>query len=89
MNILLGEIFHSYKNMNSSFAAISTLVKSDIGGKYLTNFLINMPAQSLKNYLECENIYKGTSPKKKTGLVEMIAYRCITDRLNEIGVEDI
>ena len=24
-----------------------------------------MPAQSLKNYLECANIYKGTSRKKK------------------------
>ena len=48
-----------------------------------------MPAQSLKNYLECANIYKGTSPKKKTDLVEMIIYGCITDKLNKIGVEDI
>ena len=75
--------------MNSCFVAISTLVKSDIREKCLLNFLINMPAQSLKNYLECENISKGTSPKKKTGLVEMIVYRCITDKLNKIGVEDI
>ena len=75
--------------MNSSFVAISTLVKSDIGEKCLINFLINMPAQSLKNYLECANIYKGISPKKKTDLVEMIFYRCITDKLNKIGVEDI
>ena len=89
MNILLGEIFYSYKNINYSFVAISTLVKSDIGEKGLINFLINMPAQSLKNYLECANIYKGTSPKKKTDLVEMIIYGCITDKLNKIGVEDI
>ena len=34
--------------MNYSFVAISTLVKSDIGEKGLINFLINMPAQSLK-----------------------------------------
>ena len=46
--------------MNSCFIAISTLVKSDIREKCLINFLINMPAQSLKNYLECENISKGT-----------------------------
>ena len=89
MNILLGEIFYSYKNINYSFVAISTLVKSDIGEKCLINFLINMPAQSLKNYLECAKIYKGTLPKKKTDLVEMIIYGCITDKLNKIGVEDI
>ena len=46
MNILLGEIFYSYKNMNSSFVAISTLVKSDIGKKCLIKFLINMPANA-------------------------------------------
>ena len=34
--------------MNSCFVAISTLVKSDIREKCLINFLINMPAQSLK-----------------------------------------
>ena len=75
--------------MNYSFVAISTLVKSDIGEKCLINFLINMPVQSLNNYLECSNICKGTSPKKKTDLVEMIIYGCITDKLNTIGVEDI
>ena len=89
MNILLGEMFYSYKNMNSSFIAISTLVKSDIRKKCLINCLINMPAQSLKSYSECANIYKGTSPKKKIDLVEMIIYGCITDKLNKIGVEDM
>ena len=48
-----------------------------------------MPAQSLKSYSECANIYKGTSPKKKINLVEMIIYGCITDKLNKIGVEDM
>ena len=75
--------------MNSSFVAISTLINSDIGKSCFINFLINMPAQSLKNYLECANIYKGTSPKKKTDLVEMIAYGCITDKLNKTVVEEI
>ena len=70
MNILLGEIFYSYKNINYSFVAISTLVKSDIGEKCLINFLINMPAQSLKNYLECTNIYKGLHQKRKMTLLK-------------------
>ena len=56
--------------MNSSFVAISTLVKSDIGEKCLINFLINMPAQSLKNYLECTNIYKGLHQNRKMTLLK-------------------
>ena len=38
MFILLGEIFHRYKNMNSSFVAISTLIKSD---RKISNKLFN------------------------------------------------
>ena len=64
------KFFHSYEYMNSSFVAISTLVKSDIGEKCLINFLINMPAQSLKNYLECTNIYKGLHQKRKMTLLK-------------------
>ena len=45
--------------MNSSFAIISKLVKSNIGEKCLANFLMNVSAQALKHYLECANIYKG------------------------------
>ena len=57
--------------MNSTFAVISTLVKSNIGEKCLINFLMNM---STKYFLECASIYKGRSPKKKTDLIEMIVY---------------
>ena len=64
------KFFHSYEYVNSSFVAISTLVKSDIGEKCLINFLINMPAQSLKNYLECTNIYKGLHQKRKMTLLK-------------------
>ena len=64
------KFFHSYEYMNSSFVAISTLVKRDIGEKCLINFLINMPAQSLKNYLECTNIYKGLHQKRKMTLLK-------------------
>ena len=84
-----GKIFHRYKNMNSSFLAISKLIKSDFGEKSLINFLMNMPAQTLKYYLECTNIYKENSSKKKTDLIQMIVYGCITDKLNKEGTEHI
>ena len=51
--------------MNSSFVIISKLVKSNIREKCLVNFLMNVSAQELRDYLECENIYKGNSTKKK------------------------
>ena len=44
--------------MNSSFVAISTSIKNYIGGKCLINFLMNISAQALRDYLECANIYK-------------------------------
>ena len=37
--------------MNLSLMAISTLVKSNIGEKYLTNLLINISTQSLRDYI--------------------------------------
>ena len=64
--------------MNPAFVAISTLVKSNIGEKCLTNFLMNVSAKGLRDYLECANIYKETSPKKKTDLIEMIIYGYIS-----------
>ena len=72
--------------MNLSFAVISKLIKSNIGEKFLVNFLMNVSAP---NYLECANIYKGNSPKKKTDLIEMIVYGCITEKLKKKGIEDI
>ena len=75
--------------MNSAFVAISTLIKSDIVQKCLINFLMNISAQALRDHLECANIYKGNSPKKKTDLIEMIVYGCITEKLNKKGIEDI
>ena len=89
MNIFLGKFFHRCKNMNSSFVAISTLVKSDIGEKCLINILMNISTQGLKDYLKSANIYKGNASKKKTDLVEMIVYGCITDKLNKKVLEDI
>ena len=75
--------------MNSAFVVISTLVKSDIGEKCLISFLMNVSTKALKYYLECANIYKGTSPKKKTDLIEMIIYGCITEKLDKKEIEDI
>ena len=60
--------------MNSSFVAISTLIKSNIGEKCFINFLMNVSAQALRDYLEFSNIYKGNSPKKKSDLIEMMYY---------------
>ena len=75
--------------MNSSFVAISTLVKSDIGEKCLINILMNISTQGLKDYLKFANIYKGNASKKKTDLFEIIVYECITDKLNKKVLEDI
>ena len=43
--------------MNSTFAVISTLVKSSMGEKWkIINFLMKVSTKSLKDYLECGNI---------------------------------
>ena len=75
--------------MNSSFVAISTLIKRDIGEKCLINVLMNISAQALRDYLKCANIYKGNSSKQKTDLIEMNVYWCITEKLNKDETEDI
>ena len=75
--------------MNSSFVAISILMNSSLSKKCLINILINMSSEALRGYLELENIYKGNLQKKKTNLIEMIVYGCITDKLNKNDIEDI
>ena len=42
-----------------------------------------MSAQALRDNLECANIYKGSSPKKKTDLIEMIVYGCTTEKIKK------
>ena len=49
----------------------------------LTNFLIDVSTKGLKDYLECASIYKGTSPKKKTHLIDMIVYGFMSGTLNK------
>ena len=44
---------------------------------------MNVSTKALRDYLECANIYKGTSPKKKTNLIQLIIYGCITEKLNK------
>ena len=75
--------------MNSTFAVISTLVKSNIEKRCLTNLLINVSTKVLKDYLECASIYKGTSPKTKNDLIAMIVYECMTGTLNTKDLEDM
>ena len=60
-----------------------------MGEKCLINFLMNASTKTLKDYLECASIYKGASPKKKTDLIEMIVYGCMTRTLNKKDIEDI
>ena len=50
---------------------------------------MNVSTKGLKDYLECACIYKGTSPKKKTDLIEMIVYGCMIGTLNKKDLEDI
>ena len=50
---------------------------------------MNVSTKELKDYLECGSIYKGASPKKKTDLIEMIAYGWMTGTLNKKDMEDI
>ena len=50
---------------------------------------MNTSAQVLRDYLECANIYKGTLPKKKSDIIEIIVYGCVTEKLNQKQIEDI
>ena len=75
--------------MNLTFAVISILIKSNIEKKYLMHFWMNVSTKGLKHYLECASIYKGASPKKKTYLIEMIVYGCMTGTINKKDIEDI
>ena len=75
--------------MNLSLVAISTLVKSNIGQKYLINILMNISAVSLRDYLKLANIYNGNSTKKKTDLDEMIVYGCITNKISKEDIQEM
>ena len=75
--------------MNSSFVAISILMNRRLNKKCLIGILMNMSSEALRGYLELANIYKGNSPQKKTNLIEMIVYGCITDKLNKNDIKDI
>ena len=43
---------------------------------------MNVSKKALRDYLQCTSIYKETSPKKKTGLIEMTLCGCITEKLD-------
>ena len=75
--------------MYLSLIAIGILVKSNIGEKFLTNFLMNVSNSALRKYLKLANIYKGESTKKKTELIEMIIYGCITNSINKYEIKEI
>ena len=57
------------RTIHSSFVSIATLVKGNLGERYLINILMNISSDVLKDYLECGKIYKDALSKKKIGLV--------------------
>ena len=69
----------------SSFVAIVSLLKSNLGEQCLINILINISTKALSDYLECAKIYKGASSRKKTNLTEMIVYGHITNEINKLN----
>ena len=75
--------------MNSAFIMMSILVKSNLGERCLINALINMSSEALEKYLDMANVYSGKSTKKKTQLVEMVIYGCITNTINKTSIKDI
>ena len=75
--------------MNASFVSICVLLKSNLGERCLINTLMNMTSQALGLYLKHANIYDGNSNKKKTELVEMIVYGCITNQISREPIKDI
>ena len=75
--------------MNSSLVAISILVKSNIGKKCLINSLMNISNESLMGYLELAIVYKSNSSKKKTDLVEMMAYGHMNGKISKSDIKDI
>ena len=75
--------------MNSSFVAISILVKSNIGKKCLISSLINMSNHALMSYLELANVYKSNASKKKADLIEMIVYGHMNGKISKSEVKDI
>ena len=67
--------------MNSSFASLTILVKSNIPKNCLINILYEVSSQSLRSYLRLANIYDDNSNKKKSDLIEMIIYGCMNGKL--------
>ena len=66
--------------MNSSFACVSILVKSNIPKNCLNNFW---------NYLRLANIYDWNANKKKSDLIEKIISGCLNGKLKNKQVDDI
>ena len=50
---------------------------------------MNVLSKGLKDYLSCVSIYNGASPKKKTDLIEMIVYGCMSGTLNKKDLKNV
>ena len=63
--------------MNSSFACISILVKSNISRQCLINVLSEVSSNALLRYLGVAEAYDGNANQKKSDLIDMIVYGCM------------
>ena len=69
--------------MNSSLVCIGILVKSNISKLCLINFLNQVSSSALRKYLGAAEVYDGNANKKKSDLIEMIAYGCMNGKLKK------
>ena len=71
--------------MNSSLVCIVTLVKSNISGQWLINFLNEVSSCALRAYLGLDD----NCNKKKSDLIEMIVYGYMNGTLKNKVVNEI
>ena len=69
--------------MNSSLVCIGILVKSNISKLCLIKFLNQVSSSALREYLGAAKVYDGNATKKKSDLIEMIAYGCMNGKLKK------
>ena len=68
-----------------AFLCIANLLNLNIPHDYLISLLNKVESTSLKQYLIYANIYNGSRIKSKHQLIEMIMYRCMCNKINDIS----
>ena len=75
--------------MNSLLVCIGILVKSNISKLCLINVLNQVWSSVLRKNLGAAEVHDGNANKKKSDLIEMIVYGCMSGKLRNKIVEDI